>query len=81
MKKIYESPLNGWGESAERIHVYELENEDEYWELQDMNFDELCDLVGMWEENNVPPGATYHRYTFTREGTHLTVSETIALNV
>ena len=33
MQNIYESDLNGWDESAERIYVYALEDKDEFWNL------------------------------------------------
>ena len=45
MKKIYESPLHGWDESAERVYMYELDDADEFWELTDMTFDEKCELL------------------------------------
>ena len=43
MKKIFESELNSTDYySAERIYVYALENEDEWWELESMSHDEKC---------------------------------------
>lgn len=81
MKKIYESPLNGWDESAERIHVYALESSEEFWEIDDMDFDERCELCNVCEEYDVMPGAQYHRYNFYLEGNHFIMTETIALNV
>ena len=83
MKKIFESPLNGWDESATKIHVYALESDDEYWELNAMKWDELCDCFDVREEPglSVAPGALYHRYDFHLEGNHIIVYETIAYNV
>ena len=83
MKKIYESPLNGWDESAERIYVYELESDDEYWEIDDMTFDEKCEHFGVCEEPDyaVAPGGLYHRYGFSLSRHHVVVSEIIAYNV
>ena len=81
MKKIYESPLNGWSESAERIHIYALESEEEYWEISEMRFDHRCEMCNVSEEYNVAPGAQYHRYDFYLEGNHLIMVETVALNV
>ena len=81
MQKIYESPLNGWDESAERVHVYELANDEEFIEIDNMSFDERCRLCNVSEEYNVPPGAMYHRYLFTLTANHLIMLETVALNV
>lgn len=81
MQKIYESPLNGCGESAERVHVYALDNEEEFNEIDDMDFEERCRLCNVSEEYNVPPGAMYHRYEFILTGDHLVMVETVALNV
>ena len=39
MKHIYTSPLCGWDESADRIYVYELENDEEYWDFREMSFE------------------------------------------
>lgn len=83
MKLVYTSPLCGYGESAECVHVYEFENEDEFWELNDMTFEEKCELFGVYEEPDyaVPPGGLYHRYDFHLSGCHVIVSEGIAYNV
>ena len=82
MKKIYESPLNGWDESAERIHIYELENDDEYWDLKEMSFNELQEHFGMYEPCwEVRPGAMYSRYDFKVTGNHVIIMETVAYNV
>ena len=81
MKKIYESPLNGWNESAERVHIYALESDDEFWKIDEMNFDERCCMCNVREEDSVPPGAQYHKYSFCLELNHFIMTETIALNV
>ena len=83
MKKIYESPVNGWDESAERVYVYALESDDEYWELDNMTFDEKCECFGVSEEPDysVMPGGLYHRYGFSLSSNHVVVSEVIAYNV
>ncbi len=83
MKKIYESPLNGWDESAERIYVYELENVDEFWELSDMTFEEKCEYFGVFDQTGyfVLPGAQYFTYEFHVTRKHVTVTETVAYNV
>lgn len=82
MKKIYESPLNGWDESAERIHIYALESDDEWWNLIEMSHKELQEYFGMYEPScEVPPGTMYSIYNFEIERTHAVVSEIVALNV
>ena len=82
MKKIYESPLNGWGECAERIHIYELESEEESWNLVEMSHKELQEYFGMYDPGfDVPPGAMYSIYNFSIERTHAIVSEIVAFNV
>lgn len=83
MQKIYESPLHGWDESAERIYVYEFEDDDEYWKLACMNFTEKCEYFGVIDEIGrfVEPGAKYYSYEFHTTRKHITVTETVAYNV
>ena len=83
MQKIYESPLNGWDESAERIYVYELESNDEFWELNDMTFEEKCKYFGVFDETGyfVMPGAKYYTYEFKVTCNHVIIIETVAYNV
>lgn len=81
MKKIYESPLNGWDESAERIHIYTLEDDDEYWELNEMTFVQLLRHFGFCEPCDVMPGGIYYRYEFEVTSNHVIVTETVAYNV
>lgn len=83
MKKIYESNLNGWDESAERIYVYTLESSDEFWELYEMSFEEKCERFGVFDQTGyiVAPGAQYYTYEFHLTRKHITVIETVAYNV
>ena len=83
MKKIYESPLNGWDESAERIHVYALENDDEYWALKEMTHKERCDWFDVFDEFDyeVAPGAMYKTYSFDFSSNYVIMHETVAYNV
>ena len=83
MKKIYESPLNGWDESAERVYVYELESDDEFWELEEMTFEEKCEYFGVFDQTGyfVMPGAKYYTYEFYLTTNHVMVMETVAYNV
>ena len=83
MKKIFESELNCSGncQSAEKVYVYALESDDEFWELYDMDHEERCDCFGVYEEHDVSPGALFHRYDFDLYGNYIIMVETIALNV
>lgn len=83
MKKIYESPLNGWNESAERIHIYAMESDDEYWDCSNMNFSELCRYFDVFDESgcDVLPGVMYHVYSFDVTSNHVVMTETVAYNV
>lgn len=81
MKKIYESPLNGFDESAERIRVYALEETDDLNEFHNMTDDELCEYFHVYEERYVAPGTLYHRYGFGVMSTHIIMVETVAYNV
>ena len=83
MKKIYESQLNGWDESAERIHIYALENDDEYWKFSLMNHSDKCDYFEVWDEYGcmVAPGAMYKTYEFHTTKNYITITETVSYNV
>lgn len=81
MKKIFASELNGWNESTERIYVYALENEDEWWELESSDHDKLCEIFGVYEEFNVAPGALYYTYEFSLYGNHIVMAEKVSYNV
>lgn len=83
MKKIYESPLNGWDESAERIYVYAIESDDEYLDIYGMTHKERCEHFDVEEATGykVAPGALCTMYDFDISGTHVIMRETIAYNV
>ena len=81
MKKIFESELRGEYESAQKIHVYEFENEDDYWEWVNRNFNQKCEYCGVNEETCVMPSALYHSYAFDNSTTYGVMYETVAYNV
>lgn len=81
MRKIYESPLNGWDESATKIHVYALDDYNEYCMLDDMNDMELEEYFGVCSEYGSMPGAAYTTYDFYIHGDHIIMYETKGLNV
>ena len=83
MKMIYESPLNGWDESAERVYVYAFEDSDEYWKFSEMTFEEKCDFFRVWDQTGhcILPGAPYYTYEFKVTRKHIMMIETVAYNV
>ena len=83
MKKIYESPLNSWDESAERVTVFALESDEEFFELDAMNHMEKLEYFGLYECTGwaVAPGDVSCTYSFNLSGHHMTVYECLTLNV
>ena len=83
MKQIFKSSLNGWDESAERVYVYAIESNDEFWSFYTMSHEERCEMFGVFDESGyeVAPGATYHTYQFELTSNHIIMIDTIALNV
>ena len=83
MKKVFESELRGFDESACKIFVYELEDEVEQKELYEMEHEELCSLFNVFDEGRyeMPPGERYSTYYFDFAGGYLIMTETVALNV
>lgn len=83
MKKIFESDFNSVGDcySAEKVYVYALESDDEFWELDGMDHEARCKHFDVYEEQGVAPGAKYHRYDFDLYCTYIVMVETVALNV
>lgn len=83
MRKIFESELNSVGEdwSAEKVYVYALENDDEFWEFDEMSHEARCRHFDVYEEYGVGPGSKYHRYDFDLYCDHIIMVETIAYNV
>ena len=83
MNKIYESPLHGYGESGESVHIYEISNE-EWWEIDKMNHDEKCELIGVVDESKYPyaiiPGSQYTSYDFDLASNHFIVYEIISID-
>ena len=83
MKKIFESEYHNVDDyySTEKIHVYALENNDEFCELVDMEHEEFCRYFDVHEECGVAPGGKYHRYDFDLYDSHIVMVETVAFNV
>ena len=83
MKKIFESEWNSWNEYASKVHVFELENDDEYWELESMSYEEKCEYFGVREVTgwSVAPGAIGYTYGFSVKSHHVIMIESASLNV
>ena len=83
MKKIYESTLNGWDESASKVHVYAIESDSEYWDFENMTHGERCAYFDVFDDSgfDVMPGALYHTYAFDCSLHHVIMYETVAYNV
>ena len=83
MKKIFESDFNGFddGESVTKVVVFELGNVDEFWEFDELNFEELCSFFGVRNTYNVAPGARFYEYNFEVSRHHIIMYETVSLNV
>lgn len=83
MKKIFESNLNGWDESANKINVYALESDREWNEFYDMTHKERCELFNVFDEHgcDIMPGGIYRTYDFNICGNFIVMTETLALNV
>lgn len=82
MKKIFESKIYGECESAEKVHVYQIDN-DEFWKFYTMSHEERCEELGVFDESDyeVAPGAVYRAYKFELFNNHIVMVETVALNV
>ena len=91
MKKIYESPVSSWDEYAETLLVYALE-EGEWNELHDILYEDHEDDpyayehflagLGLWDVNDLRPGALNTRFTVETLTTHhLVISKLDFLNI
>ena len=84
MRKIYESTFNGYDESASKVHVYALDNYEEYCAFENMTHNERCDYFDVFDDSGsfgVMPGALYHTYDFDCSLNHIIMHENIAYNV
>lgn len=84
MKKIFESEYHSLPneyESTQQIVVYEVDDEEEYWELSDADYEEWEARTGYSSVTCVAPGAMYHDVSFNLEGNFAIVNITSGLNV
>lgn len=81
MKKVYESQVVGFDENAEQLTIFEIESEEESHKLFDMEQDELCELLDVQDDYNVPAGAVFHRYSVEVTGSFVILTDSIGLNV
>lgn len=80
MKNIFTSKWHGRDESVERVHVYEFNNVNEFWEFESMTFTEKCRLFDVCE-TSAAPGGIYYRYEFFNTTYHVVMFETKAMNI
>ena len=83
MTNVFKSKWHGRNESVDRVHVYEFDNVDEFWEFEAMSHKEKCDLFDVFDELGcgVAPGAVYYTYDFYNTSKHVVMFETKAMNV
>ncbi len=83
MRLIYESPLCGFYESAERIFVYEPSDENEVQDFEEMSYEEKCACCGVTESDPwaTLPGGTGYTYRFETTQNHIIVCEILTLDV
>lgn len=86
MKKIFTSDYHNHDKnyaSMERVVVYQIENEDEYWDFSNMTHEERCNLFDVFDEGRyyVAPGARYYTYSFDYSPNHIVVYERVSMNV
>lgn len=77
---------NEYGWSASCLHIYEIENDDEWNEVFEAydnpeKRDEILDDLGYHSEYGVPAGAQFSRYTLHIMGEFVVVEEDTAYNV
>lgn len=82
MQLVFDSKPNGWTETAEVVYVYELDNDDEFWKLEEMTHEEKCEFMNVFDETGyfVQPGATYFTYDFHVTLSHFIMIEHISIN-
>ena len=83
MRQTFKSELNSVGDfsSAERVYVYALETDDEFWELEQMSHAARCEYFDVYEEYGVAPGSKFHRYDFDVSCCYVIMIETVAYNI
>ena len=84
MKKIFESKYYTIdGEDAEKVYVFKLDNDDEYWQLSNMSFEEKCEYfdVHYISSFGVAPGNVYYSYVFDIGLNHAVMYERTSYNV
>lgn len=84
MIKIHETDINSYDDRGEKLIIYALENEEEFWEIDEMTHTEKCELIGVVDESDYPyaivEGAFYRSYDFDLSCQHLVVHEHHAIN-
>ena len=81
MKMIFESEPHGWGEEIEILHIYAIESEDEYEEINTMSFKEREEYFNIINTGMVAPGSMYTHYSIEVTNFYVVVNETQGYNV
>lgn len=83
MKKIFESDWVHRDECSDKVHVFQIENDDEFWEISEMSHEEKCKYFNVFDSSGyeVAPGAVYHTYDFDNNISFVTMFETRGLNI
>lgn len=84
MTKVYESAMHAFGiDFAERIHIYEVEDENEHECLDSMTYAELCAYFDVPKSAPIGllPGSLWSTYSFQLTDTHMIVMENVTYNV
>ena len=82
MTKIYETPINGYNENGEILHIYQFDDDTEFMEWDEMSHDEKEETIGVKSEYGcVMPGARFTTYSFIVTEFHLIIQENISYNV
>jgi len=83
MKKLFESALSGFNESASKVSVFQFDSPEEQEEFFMLEHSERCELFNVFDESGyeVMPGAIYHTYDFQVADGILVMFDRIAANV
>ena len=83
MKKIFESEWIAHDECADKIHVFQIESDDEFWAISDMSHEEKCQYFNVFDSHGyeVAPGGVYNTYEFDNNISFVTMFETQGLNI
>ena len=77
-------PIDGsMDETVSKIYVYQLEHEDEYWDFENSDHEERCEMFNVVDQfdDEVFPGEMYKTYDFYTGVNYVIMVENIQWNV